>query len=337
MKRAGRASSRALAGCAELIAELGGDALLVARAAGIPPAALEDREIPLPGENVILFYELAAASCNARDFGLRMARRQGLQVLGPLWVLMRSAGTIRDGLNDLSLNFELVTSATRVRLDPFADGLAITYEALTGVGSGVTQTIESGLALLTLNMRLSMGPQWNPQAVQFRHARPIDSRPHRAMFGEFVLFDQDRNALHIDQAACDAPISNADVRTHDFLTRVVRTLPGESRTGEAVRVELAVRALLLHAPFDIQAIAHELGTTARTLQRRLKEEGVSFQGILDRVRLDLAQTYLRESNRPAAEIAELLRFADSTVLTRFIRAQTGDTPSALRRTLGRIG
>ncbi|MDB5431753.1 MAG: AraC family transcriptional regulator [Caulobacter sp.] len=327
----GVVSSIALTGAAELIVELGGRPDAMARDVGMPIEALSERDIPIRSKHVIRFFELAAARCGARDFGLRLARRQGLQVLGPLWVLIRNAPTVRAALTDLAANFAFYTTSSVVRIEPTRDGVAACYETRSKGVQADVQTIELALGILCLELRRSLGPRWNPVATQFRYSAPADLRSHRALFGDLLLFNQDRNALHIDGAACKQPLAPSSGHVHRVLSRAMRAASGNDTPSEATRVELALRAMLLNAAFDLPAVARELGVRPRTLQLRLSEEGVTFQYLLDRVRLDLAHKYLRESNLSAAEIAELLRFADSSVFSRFMRHQTGATPRTVRR------
>jgi AraC-like DNA-binding protein len=325
----GAVPSIALAGAAELITDLGGDPEALARAVGIPVEALTQRDIPIRANHVIRFFEMAADRCAARDFGLRLARRQGLQVLGPLWLLIRNAPTVRAALTDLAANFGFYTTSSIVRIEPTRDGLAACYETRQRGSQGDVQTIELALGILCLELRRSLGPRWNPVAIQFRHSAPADLRSHRALFGDLLLFDQDRNAVHIDAVSAKQPLSPSSGHVHRVLSRAIRS--GVDTPSEATRVELALRAMMLGSAFDLPAVARELGVRPRTLQLRLRDEGITFQFILDQVRLDLAHKYLRESNLSAAEIAEMLRFADSTVFSRFVRQQTGTTPRAIRQ------
>ena len=146
-----------------------------------------------------------------------------------------------------------------------------------------------------------------------------------------VLFDQDRNALLLDRAATLKPMRDHNERAYRAMAASLRLQsPGEAPCDE-VRVELAVRALLPSGRFDLPAVAAEIGVCARTLQLRLKRRGASFQGIVDAVRIELAEKYLRHSRLSAAEIAELLHFADSSALSRFMRTKAGATPSEIRR------
>lgn len=81
----------------------------------------------------------------------------------------------------------------------------------------------------------------------------------------------------------------------------------------------------------MHSVAKRLGVGTRTLQRRLQEEGTSFQLTLDAVRAALADHYLRRTAMTSAEIALLLGFEDANSFLRAFRIWTGTTPQALRR------
>lgn len=95
-----------------------------------------------------------------------------------------------------------------------------------------------------------------------------------------------------------------------------------------------VRSVLLEAlpagQFSMQMVCAKLGVSSRTLQRRLQDEGSSFQRTLDALRNSLAHHYLQNSSMTGAEISFLLGFEDPNSFFRAFQAWTGTTPQALR-------
>ena len=71
--------------------------------------------------------------------------------------------------------------------------------------------------------------------------------------------------------------------------------------------------------------------SARTLQRRLSEEGTSYRKLLDTLRRDLSIHHLREKENSLAEIAYLCGLSDPATFTRAVRRWTGTTPLQFRR------
>ncbi|MGY5804451.1 AraC family transcriptional regulator ligand-binding domain-containing protein [Rhizobium sp. LEGMi12c] len=104
------------------------------------------------------------------------------------------------------------------------------------------------------------------------------------------------------------------------------------RTASMVeRVRSALLEALPAGDVSMQSIGKRLGVGTRTLQRRLQQEGSSFQLTLDAVRSSLAEHYLRKTMMSSAEIALLLGFEDANSFVRAFRGWTGTTPQAVRR------
>ncbi|WP_448747247.1 AraC family transcriptional regulator ligand-binding domain-containing protein [Agrobacterium sp. 16-172Ci] len=102
----------------------------------------------------------------------------------------------------------------------------------------------------------------------------------------------------------------------------------------ATMVERVRSALIEAMPagdVSMHSVGKRLGIGTRTLQRRLQEEGTSFQHTLDAARSALADHYLRKTNMSSAEIALLLGFEDANSFVRAFRVWTGTTPHAVRR------
>ncbi len=94
----------------------------------------------------------------------------------------------------------------------------------------------------------------------------------------------------------------------------------------------ALRGLLDDRPrgMTVGSAARHLRLAARTLQRRLREEGSSFQEELATARLRSAQRRMLESDAPLTEIAFDAGFASPAHLSTQFRKATGEAPSAWR-------
>ena len=84
---------------------------------------------------------------------------------------------------------------------------------------------------------------------------------------------------------------------------------------------------------DLELLAHSLQLSARTLQRRLREAGLSFSELLDETRQQLVLHYLRDPALELAEIAFLVGFSEAGSLARAFRRWTGQSPGAYRQSL----
>lgn len=99
------------------------------------------------------------------------------------------------------------------------------------------------------------------------------------------------------------------------------------------RVRAALLELLPVGSSTVESVSDRLGTTPRTLQRRLRAEGRSFQSILNETRESLAKHYLGRSEISSTEISFLLGFENPNSFFRAFHSWTGVTPERARREL----
>ena len=167
---------------APLITELGGDPAEVCRLAGVSPAIFDDPDMPVASAGVVVFLAQAAKSCDCPTFGLRLAGRQDLSVLGPLWLLMRSADTVGQLIADLSRYYVIHTRGSTIVALPAGDGsVFVTYHLAKQSPIDDRQVIELGMAMFCNEMRSHAEPDWEPASVQFCHRAPRRSRPASAL------------------------------------------------------------------------------------------------------------------------------------------------------------
>lgn len=81
---------------------------------------------------------------------------------------------------------------------------------------------------------------------------------------------------------------------------------------------------------SIEAVADNFNVTVRTLQRKLKEEGISYIRIIQEVRRALAVDYIKNTDAPIKEISVVLGYAESSGFVRAFKKWTGKTPSEYR-------
>jgi AraC-like DNA-binding protein len=76
-----------------------------------------------------------------------------------------------------------------------------------------------------------------------------------------------------------------------------------------------------------------LGVSRRTLARRLSSEGLTFGGVLQQLKADLAKRHLADETLSISEIAWLLGYQEVSAFTHAFRRWTGKAPTAIRQGL----
>ncbi len=164
---------------------------------------------------------------------------------------------------------------------------------------------------------------------------PEDTEAYREYFGVAVTRGP---GYAIAFSAVDAarPFLTVNDEMWEFFEPELRRRLSDLEAGTTVKER--VRASLLEqlpaGSSSIEVIASDLAVSTRTLQRRLKEEGTTFQAILDDTRTSLALHYLSNSDLSTGEISFLLGYEDTRSFYRAFHAWTGQTPQLARAAAG---
>ncbi|KWR76699.1 AraC family transcriptional regulator [Cupriavidus sp. IDO] len=170
------------------------------------------------------------------------------------------------------------------------------------------------------------------QAVEFQFPRSPLAGDHLYLFPGPVHFGCAHTRIGFDAAYLDMPVRQRKPDLEKFLSRApedwIFVSFAEQMTSHRVRQYLADG---LPVSPTIEAVAHALHCSVRTLCRRLSAEGTAFQAIKDDVRRDIAIQRLTRSDDPIAAIAFDVGFDNPTAFHRAFRHWTGSTPNAYRR------
>lgn len=96
------------------------------------------------------------------------------------------------------------------------------------------------------------------------------------------------------------------------------------------RVRSVIAGLALAGTISLDAAARNLGTSPRTLQRRLNEHGVSFWALVEDSRFEIAGALLRETDLKAQEIATRIGYRRPNAFSRAFARWAGCSPIAYR-------
>ncbi len=322
-----------LQGYLELMAELGGDARAVLSAARIPVALVGSHDHFLDYRRVIHALEGAAEATGARDFGRRLAQRQGVEILGPVGVAARTAPTVGAALQAVNQYLSVYSPALAIDVAVPEDSLArFTWAVKADRPPPHVQSAELSISLSIQVFRLLAGDDFRPTAVSFRHEPLVAESDYRSYYGTTVRFAEDAYGFSFKPEVLGRRLSS-DGAVHqvvqDYLQGVVTPLDDEV-TGP---VRLLVRRMLPTGGLTLELVATHMAVHPRTLQRQLGTEGRTFADIVDEVRRAEAEQYLSTTRMPMTQVAGLLGYAEQSVLSRSCQRWFGMSPSSYRRSM----
>jgi AraC-like DNA-binding protein len=169
--------------------------------------------------------------------------------------------------------------------------------------------------------------------VQLAHPAPPETSEHTRIFRAPVSFGCATNALAIEPELVERQVPAADERLYPvlrkYLDSVLREMPRED--GLLASARRTVGELLRDGDPTLAQLARKLEIGPRTLQRRLKGDGIDFKALVDDTRRRFSFNYLRDRKHTLTEIAYLLGYSEVSAFNRAFRRWTGSTPSEYRR------
>jgi AraC-like DNA-binding protein len=330
------APTQNLVGLGALAAELAAEGVsvrdLFART-GVDVGQLEDARARISHRQRLAIYRNAKRLARRSDIALLAGARQRISDYGIYGYAMTSSRTFGDSLlfsldhvtmagpavRQISFRIEGKTAILRSHgLDTLGDLLPFAAEfwrsSMTALFSRVLETA------------------FPSKRMVFPFPAPPHFRNYERMFNCPIDFDADRMEWHFDADVLDMPCPNANPITAKICQQVCDVVLVEG-AGESELVR-RIRAACLNNPNRFPTairIASELGLSLRTFHRRLAQEGLSYQSIVDGMRRSLATELLENTHMGIDMIAERIGFADATSFRKAFKKWTNRSPSDFRR------
>ncbi|HEY1077059.1 MAG TPA: AraC family transcriptional regulator ligand-binding domain-containing protein [Fontimonas sp.] len=333
----GQVRSASLDRFREIVSALGGDSAALLRQAGIEPALLTDDKASVGFAAVAQLLDHAADQLECSDLGMRLAAAQAAagatRILGPIGVALRNAPTLRAALQYFADHCQAYNGAMRLYLDALpGDGRTFLLVEHTASAAGAQlQAGEHALALLH-HVCIAIGNgRLRASEIWFSHEASAPPAVYRSQFSVPVRFSQTMSGLLFDEKDLDQPLPERDAQLFEIATSYIdQRFPALSRSL-ASRVRILITHLLAEGSCTHERVAAGLNLHPRTLQRRLRDEGESFEAIRDQVRRDVALRHLAQSNVSLVRMTEILGYSETSVLSRSCTRWFAASPRQLRK------
>jgi AraC-like DNA-binding protein len=318
------------------LGELGVDPEPLLAAHGLSSQMLTEGDRLVTVEQAAAVLEHAARETHCPHFAIELASRQGINLLGAIGLLLQTADTVRDALQDVERYLRATHVShihwTLVRRGEF-DAFEVSVELPTITSEQIRLVIELAVAQCYRIMQSVSGGRLEIASVCFRHGEDQSLLPLRRFFHAPVQVVAEFDGLLFAPGAIDLSVTRADSQAHQSLRRLILTQNTSLSVDTlAERAKVLIRPLLPTGQCNIERIARCFACDKRTLQRYLREESdTTYQQLLDEVRFETARYYLKESNIPVIQVSQLAGFSEPTNFARAFRLRFGVSPRAWRQ------
>jgi len=316
---------------AELLASIGINEKALLVKVGLDPTRLNSLDLRVSQAQANEFVTRAVIESGEPGLGILLARELKLPLHGALGTAVMSSRSLTDVMNlvtrFLTLRAPYLSVSHRRNEDQAL--FVITSELDAGaLNQFVLDAVLYGFA--------SMGEQLTGATVT--GAKILRRGPEPAHFHRFrdaipltVEFGAAQDAIVIPTRELDSSIrfSNeqlaaaSEAQCEAALNELTRDAGFSSKVRRVIETSHPF-------PPKLARVAGTLYVSDRTLKRRLQDENISFQTLIDGVRLQRARELLAKTSMNLGQIADTLGYADAANFTRAFKRWTGQSPSRFR-------
>lgn len=298
------------------------------RSADLTNEIVSDRDARVsPTQFCVAWAELVRVT--DREITLRLAESTPLGAFGVVEYLCRSAPTLGEALQQWVRYLNLLDDAVEVAIVDEEGGKCV--RVVRESEAPAPPSHELCFALLTKQSREIGSREPSIVRVDFSH-RCENPAAYEAWFGAPVRFGAPHDQLVFRALDFDIPLKSADANLLAVLARQAEMQAEAIEGEESLPFTAVVRRALregLREDVSIEQVGRRIGMSARTVQRRLRDDGTTFQALREAVRHELASRYL-EQDLSISEISFLLGFSQPSAFFRAFKRWTGMTPQERR-------
>lgn len=163
--------------------------------------------------------------------------------------------------------------------------------------------------------------------------KPQNIKKYETYFNCSVKFDCSKTTLVFSKDILDIPFPNSDPILLEILLRYAK-FSFDKLNDNNTYIELVNQCIIKgieNQNTQLEFIANALGLAPRVLQSKLKNNGVTFQLLLEEIRFNKAKDYLINTNLSINEISHLLGYKEQSSFNRSFKIWSGCSPLQWRK------
>ncbi len=294
---------------------------------------LQDRKAFLPLVDHVQFLETMSEQMNDPYLGLHISLGNGPESIGTLGFLFMCASNLQHALATLQRHTENVQEATQTQLEDHDDRCFLSYRILDDSIYPRRQDTEYSVGSMHQLIQIYTNNTYRPLEIHLEHDRPNDLRIAENFFKCPVYYLQEMNGIVFEKRILSYESNVFDQALFPILEDHLNIVaPSHPKAASfAARVRDIVRGEHLERRVTLKTVAHRLGISTATLQRRLQEEKTSFRDILNDRQFALAKRYFNDSDLSIGQVASKVGYSDHAAFTRAFKRWSGVSPKHYKR------
>ena len=266
----------------------------------------------------------------------KIARTTGLEGIGVLAaskIKIPAFGQYGDLACEAATLFEALQSfiaGERLSLEWRNERLFLCHKFAVRPAPGTRHADAYSVMVMIKSVQLALGSEWKPDLILLPANERIRKRQYEASFKTNVSFGSDAWAISIPPSRLADPIRKAEHPASSSTPQPARSVPFTPDSDLIGSLRAMIGPSLRLSYPDIGHAAALAGVSVSTLQRRLRESGITYSELVETERLRLSLELLAQGDIKICDVASELGYTEPANFIRAFRKWTGLTPSQFR-------
>jgi AraC-like DNA-binding protein len=285
-------------------------------------------------ENQVLdYYANVLRIADTPGIGLEIGWTSSLPDMGIPGISQLSSGTVREAIEFIFTHSSLYNLLLPGEYEVVGDRWINRANAREKPEHLHIFLVERLLGMFQAHIEELISQDAKPTKVMLDYPAPSYLQKYEDIFRCPIYFNKDRTELHYPAAYLDMKIATHDPALHEVLGSMSgslkQKLSAKRDIVNDVKLELRRRPGVFPG---IEQVADSLAMSSRTLRRKLGQQEVQFQELLDLTRQEVAKDYLANTNLSIQQIAEYCGFQEPQNFSKAFKRWLGRSPSEYRET-----
>ena len=265
--------------------------------------------------------------------GLDVGRSTQISSHGPLGYAMVASPDVGEALDLVERYSSLRLQIAGFAVEREAGRVRLRVEDTVGWGDLDEYVSSHVFGALCLLLETVSGMPLPDTRIALTYPKPAWASEYAARLGGVTLrFDAPASLIDMPESFAATPCITGDATAFGQAVRLCERAGARRESDGDVAQRVLDRLLERQGDYpSLSEMAKDLYMSNRTLIRKLKAQGTSYQMLLDDVRQELAVWYLRQSDLSVEAIAERLGYRDTSNFSRTCKRWFGLTPRAIRQ------
>lgn len=304
----------------------------VCRLSGLDFTELQQQDVIIQPDQAARLWEVLRDTTGDELIGLHIGESMQLAALGVVGGVIQHSRTVGEALTHAAQLLPLLTDLLQMEITWEGHSFTVAFIPTAGKAEkwpvAVRQLAELCMVLTMYETDGLVMEKIKPLAVCMPHRPGAHAAEYARVLRCTNVHTGGNYTLELEHRFRDMPVISANYELQAILLKKAQEMSAAVVHPHSMK-EKIVRYLSGHAYLGIPSVeelAANFAMSPRSLQRRLQEEGVTYQQLADEIRKTLALHYLQSGSYPVKEISYMLGYNESSAFVRAFRRWTGTTP-----------